>query len=91
MSIKHMEEYVGIFKANNENPDEIPILLIGGKQDLKANRMVTNKDAVKLFKQHKFTDYFECSSKTGENVNKIFVTLAYKLLVKEGVISDKLV
>ncbi len=81
-SIKNLKDYITIFKENNNNPETIPILLIGGKLDLENKRAISKVDSQDLAKQYGFSDFIECSSKTGENVNKIFITLTQMILEK---------
>ena len=60
----------------------MPILLVGGKSDLalEGNRTVDKEYALKYGRKYNIFDFFECSSKTGENVDLIFTKIARKML-----------
>jgi len=56
------------------------IALAGNKLDLAENgRQIVTEKAAKFAKEHDLI-FFETSAKTGENVKKLFVTIAKKLL-----------
>ncbi len=84
-SIKNLDEWITVFKQSMKN-QEIPLILVGGKKDLDNERSVSNQDAVDIAKSHNFKDYMECSSKTGENVEDIFIRLARSMMQKAGLI-----
>lgn len=54
-------------------------LLIGNKIDLENKRKVSRKDGETLAKEMNL-EFEETSAKTGENIEDIFKTIAYKLL-----------
>ncbi len=58
--------------------------MIGGKLDLQEIRIISQKKAKKIVKKFKFIKYFECSAKTGENVDKIFEFLTRTIMKSEG-------
>ena len=78
-SIKNIDEWLSVFKQSMKN-QEIPLLIVGGKKDLQNERSVSNQDAADIAKRHNFKDYIECSSKTGENVEEIFIKLARSMM-----------
>ncbi|MFW9973520.1 MAG: hypothetical protein ACFFDF_25280, partial [Candidatus Odinarchaeota archaeon] len=63
---------------------EIPLIMVGGKLDLHKKRVISRKYAKKISKKHNMVEYFECSSKTGENVDNIFEFLARIILNGEN-------
>jgi Ras-related protein Rab-18 len=65
---------------------EIPLLIVGGKSDLKESREVDKEDIMKIRKQFGFFDYLECSSKTGANVHQIFEKIVLKIMKVHGYI-----
>ena len=60
----------------------MPILLVGGKLDLESEgkRVVEKEFANEYGKKINLFDYLECSSITGENVEKVFETIALKMI-----------
>jgi small GTP-binding protein len=66
--------------------DDVPLpprtrLLIEHKIDLEAQREVTRKEAMKLFKKYKFQgEIIGASAKTGENVENVFKMLGREIL-----------
>lgn len=67
-----------------DDSDNVPIYLVGGKLDLADQRQVNTEKANKEIENYNLTDYLECSSKTGENVNLIFETMTENILEKIG-------
>ena len=65
----------------NANPD-IKLILVGNKSDLKDQRKVDNKDVKNLINDLDIDLNIECSAKSGENVEKLFVE-ASKMLYKQ--------
>lgn len=64
--------------------DSCPIMLVGNKSDLTDKRQIHQSDInnfVMDYKEIGFDiQYLECSSRTGQNVNLVFTTLANKLM-----------
>jgi len=84
-SIKNVEQWLTLFKDNLSNEKKkIPLLMVGGKLDLHKERVISRKYAEKISKKYKFVKNFECSSKTGENVDKIFDFLTRSIIKFEG-------
>jgi len=52
--------------------------LVGNKSDL--DKKVTSEQANTIMEEHKMKSFIETSAKTGENVQKLFETVAQKLL-----------
>ncbi|MFX1256964.1 MAG: Rab family GTPase [Promethearchaeota archaeon] len=83
-SLKNIDEWFSVFKNSfNENDIDIPIIMVGGKLDLEFARSVFRKDAIEIAKKQKIHNHIECSSKTGENVEEIFINLARSMMLKE--------
>jgi small GTP-binding protein len=76
-SLDLIEQWVNICRA--ENPS-IPIIFLGTKLDLEDQITVDDSFALKFKKKYWFFDYLKISSKTGENVNKVFELLAKELV-----------
>ena len=73
-------------KVLNQTPDRsdnpFPILLVAGKKDLEleGKRVIEKEFAFDYGKKHNVFDFIECSSKTGENIDKVFDIIARKML-----------
>jgi len=64
----------------------IPILMVGSKKDQEENRINTLDEAIDVFKTYNFYEYIECSSKTGENIEKIFQIITRAMMKNVGLI-----
>lgn len=80
-SLLNINDWIKIIRC--ELPD-IPIIMVGGKLDLHDRRSVFSKDAIELARSYNLYDYIECSAKTGENIELIFLKLARVLLKGVG-------
>ncbi|HEY0088731.1 MAG TPA: Rab family GTPase [Candidatus Lokiarchaeia archaeon] len=84
-SLLCIDDWLNTFKQSlNKEKREIPILLVGGKLDLEHRRSVFNDDLFKVKRAHNFYAHFECSSKSRENVEKIFKILAQAILMNDN-------
>ena len=68
-----IEEWLKYLKDNNK--DNIEKILIGNKLDLESNRKVSKEDA-EAFAKSNGCQYFECSAKTGQNINEALDEIA---------------
>ena len=88
-SLTNLDEWLNILKkAPDEEKYDFPILLAGGKSDLEleGKRSIDTEYAQKFGKEHGLFEFLECSSKTGENVELIFQTIALKMMKNSGII-----
>ncbi len=86
-SIKEVEEWLEAYKEGlRGEAEKIPLTLVGGKSDLADVRQVSQNEALNIKVKHGFIDYLECSSKTGENVERIFDELVKKIMKIQGFI-----
>lgn len=89
-SIKNIENWISTFKQSLFNyKKKFPLLLVGGKLDLQEQRIISQKKAKRIAKKLKFIKYFECSSKTGENVEIIFKFLSRAIIDSEGYLTQR--
>ncbi len=80
-SIKEINDWLSIFEYFvSETKMKIPILMVGGKSDLEDKRSIESEDALELSKKLNLQGYFECSAKTGNNVEEIFDHIAKIIL-----------
>ena len=76
-STLHIYTWISIIR---ESAESFPIMLIGGKSDLEEYREVKKEEGEKLMKEYEFEGFLECSSKTGENVERVFEDLTLSML-----------
>lgn len=89
MSLKHMNDWLGIFneeysKKNEDGP--LPVIVLGGKSDLKYKQSVKPIDAKRKLNGLECYKFMECSSKTGENVEEVFESLTEYILRRADMI-----
>ena len=77
-STLHIDDWISVIRESSES---FPILLIGGKSDLEIYREVKKEEGEALTKKYDFKGFWECSSRTGENVERAFEELTLNMLV----------
>lgn len=86
-SLNNISEWLSIFtKEIPEEEGEVPILCVGGKNDLHNERDINIEEARDLALKHDVYEIMECSAKTGENVQKIFENITYRMLKNVGLV-----
>ena len=70
-----------IKKIKEDANERILIILVGNKNDLGLERQINKEEAEKLAKECN-TKYYECSAKTGDNINFIFNDLIEQMVKK---------
>ena len=85
-TLNKMDDWLSFFKKKEEKYVNIPILMVGGKIDLEEKRSVPKEDAKRLMQRNELAGYFECSSKTGENVELIFETITRMMMKNDGLL-----
>ena len=84
-SINNLKKWLTLFNDTLSNEKKkVPLLMVGGKLDLHKERVISTKYAEKISKKYKIVKNFECSSKTGENVDKIFDFLTRSIMKVES-------
>ncbi len=78
-SLAHVDDWLEI--VNKEIDYDFPIIFVGGKTDLIHLKEVSTRKAMEVANSKGADGFIECSSKTGENVHKIFHLLT-KLILK---------
>lgn len=76
-SLAHVDNWLSVINGRKE---QIPLVLLGGKADLDIIRQIPYKEGKKIAKAKGFNGFTECSSRTGENVEKSFETLTRIML-----------
>lgn len=84
LTFKNLNNWLKVFNEANEIENQsVPTLLVGGKLDLEDARAVAKASAIEFSKNKGFNDFFECSSKTGDHISKIFEAMA-KIMIKSS-------
>ena len=88
-SLTNLDEWLkALKKAPDEEQHYMPLLLVGGKSDLdKDDKRVIEKEYADDFrKKRNLFDLIECSSKTGDNVEKVFEIITRKMMKLSGLL-----
>ena len=79
-SFKNISNWIK--ECKNNASENVLIVLIGNKCDLKEERQVTTEEGKNLAKKYEIS-FYETSAKTGENVQEAFTEFLKNLSVKE--------
>jgi small GTP-binding protein len=79
-SLSHINEWFEILNKEKDLNKNFPVVVVGGKADLEHYQEVSTIKAMQIAKTKNAKGFIECSSKTGENVNKIFDLLTRLIL-----------
>ena len=80
-TLKNIRDWLSIFEYFvSEEQVKIPIVIVGGKLDLEDRRSIEIEEASELSNSYDLLGYFECSSKTGNNVEEIFEFMTRKMM-----------
>lgn len=88
-SLKNLDGWLEVVqKSPIEQGNYLPIMLVGGKSDLElqGKKVIDSEYAQSYGRERNLFDFIECSSKTGENVERIFELLSRKLLSNGGLL-----
>ncbi len=84
-TLNNMKDWLSIFEYFvSDDQMKIPIIIIGGKADLQDKRSVEPEKAQELSINYNLQGFYECSSKTGDNVAILFEYIARKMLENTG-------
>ncbi|TXT59413.1 MAG: Small GTP-binding domain protein [Promethearchaeota archaeon] len=79
-SLHHITEWIPLFRSGlSDDKKDIPILLVGGKSDLKDERQCSPEESYGNLDLYNLFDGVECSSKSGENVDIVFEKMLRKI------------
>ena len=84
-SFESVENWINQIKE--EASESILIILVGNKSDLIEKRVISYEEAEKLAKEFNI-NYFECSAKTGKNINVAFNDLIEQMVKKTDKTKD---
>ena len=77
----HLNEWLALIRDNTNN---IPLVLVGSKADLRNMRVVGREQVDELMKKYDIEHYYEVSSKDGINIGVVFTQIA-RLIVNSFV------
>ena len=83
-SLAHLNEWFTLLDKVLDY--KLPVIFAGGKIDLAHYKEISTKKAMELAKSKDAEGFIECSSKTGENVQKIFDLLTRTILTKKDML-----
>ena len=81
-SIAHIDDWLSVIRKEKRAEDWFPIIMVGGKADLADEREVGTQEGRKIAKSRGVDGFIECSSKSGENVEKTFKALTRLMMFK---------
>jgi small GTP-binding protein len=81
-SFSHIIDWLSVINGTTER---FPIILLGGKSDLDDYREINKREGEEITKAMNLKEFFECSSKSGENVQKSFAKLT-QIMIQQMII-----
>lgn len=86
-SLKNIGDWMEVLKKGTKGAEkQMPIIMVGGKLDLQHKRAVNEDDAFDIAKNNGIYGFIECSAKTGENIEVIFVEIAKIMMQKANLL-----
>jgi len=81
-SIAHIDDWLSVIRKEKKAEDWFPIIMVGGKADLVNEREVGTEEGRQIAKSKGVDGFIECSSNSGENVEKTFKALTRLMMFK---------
>ena len=81
-SMAHIDDWLSVIRKEIKAEDWFPIIMVGGKADLANEREVGTQEGRSIAKSRGVDGFIECSSKSGENVEKTFKVLTRLMMFK---------
>jgi small GTP-binding protein len=80
-SLYHLVDWMEILESARIHKNNTPVFLIGNKYDLLSSALKIDYDYIKKWiHDYSVTKYFECSSRTGFNVEELFAEVTNTLI-----------
>ena len=80
-SILSIYDWLDVIKQTFEKDEiDIPLIIVGGKLDLELKRTISTEQALEIAEKNNINEIIECSSKTGENIENIFIKIAQMMM-----------
>lgn len=87
-SLENVKDWLKVFTTGTSKEAwEVPLIMVGSKADMSAVREVSIERATELATEHDFSNFIECSSKSGQNIDRIFAILTRTIMQKRGMLS----
>ena len=88
LTFKNLDEWLKVFnETNKEQGQTVSTILVGSKLDLAETRAVAEADAMTFSKKNGF-NHIECSSKSGENVEEVFIKISELMMKNTTYLKD---
>jgi len=81
MSLENLQQWINIVRKGDPN---LPVLFVGTKLDLGEEIQVDDDYATTFLNEFNLIDFIKISSKTGENVGKVFEMLTRTILERQA-------
>lgn len=76
-----------VSEIENNTDEDVLVYLVGNRVDIKESIEVTTEDGLNLMREKLFSNFFETSAKTGQNVKELFQAITKHLYLNN---KDKL-
>ena len=83
LSLQYLTEFLDVLK--NSQKERIPLILIKGKNDLEKDSL-PEETVQALMKENRIDFYYLTSSKTGQNINEIFLKITELILKQKNLL-----